>query len=181
MKTWACITIPPQSQYFVEPPFAAITAASLLGYVSISLAHLATGMLAHSSRTKLLQLLQDGWFRWCTAIFKSYHRFSIGLRSGLWLGHSKTFKCFPLNHSSVALAVCLRSLSCWKLNLCPSLKSLEDWNRFPSRISPYLAPSTSFPVPADEKHPYSMMLPPPCFTVGMVFLGWWEVLGLRQI
>uniref|UniRef100_A0AAZ3QCF0 Transposase Tc1-like domain-containing protein n=1 Tax=Oncorhynchus tshawytscha TaxID=74940 RepID=A0AAZ3QCF0_ONCTS len=24
----------------------------------------------------------DG-FRWCTAIFKSYHRFSIGLRSGL--------------------------------------------------------------------------------------------------
>ena len=36
---------PPQSQYFVEPPFAAITAASLLGYVSISLAHLAQGFL----------------------------------------------------------------------------------------------------------------------------------------
>jgi hypothetical protein len=41
----------------------------------------------------------------------------------------------------------------------------------------YLAPSiipsilTSFPVPADEKHPHSMMLPPPCFTVGMMFLG----------
>ena len=35
----------PQSQYFVETPFAAITAASLLGYVSISLAHLATGIL----------------------------------------------------------------------------------------------------------------------------------------
>ena len=29
----------PQSQYFVETPFPAITAANLLGYVSISLAH----------------------------------------------------------------------------------------------------------------------------------------------
>ena len=27
---------------------------------------------------------------------------------------------------------------------------------------------TSLPVPAAEKHPHSMMLPPPCFTVGMV-------------
>jgi hypothetical protein len=27
---------PTQSQYFAEPPFAAITAASILGYVSIS-------------------------------------------------------------------------------------------------------------------------------------------------
>ena len=39
---------PPQSQYIVKTPFAAIIAASLLGYVSISLAHLATGISAHS-------------------------------------------------------------------------------------------------------------------------------------
>ena len=26
---------------------------------------------------------------------------------------------------------------------------------------------TSLPVPAAEKHPYNMMLPPPCFTVGV--------------
>ena len=38
---------------------------------------------------------------------------------------------------------------------------------------------TSFPVPADKKHPHSIMLPPPCFT-GMVVSGWWEDLGLRQ-
>ena len=36
---------PPQSQHFVEPTFAAITAASLLAYVYISLAHLAAGIL----------------------------------------------------------------------------------------------------------------------------------------
>ena len=126
---------PSQSQYFVEPHSAAITAASLLGYVSISLAHLAIGIFAHSSRQNCSSSFKLDGFCWCTAIFKLYHRFSIGLRSGLWLGHSKTFKCFPLNQLSVALAVCLGSLSCWKVNLRPSLKSLEDWNRFPSRIS----------------------------------------------
>ena len=141
MKTWVYIIIHPPSQYFVEPPIAAITAAILLGYVSISLAHLATGIFAHSSRQNCSSSFKLYGFRWCTAIFKSYHRFSIGLRSELWLGHSKTFKCFPLNHLSVCLAVCLGSLSCWKGNLRPSLKSLEDWNRFPSRISLYLAPS----------------------------------------
>ena len=94
------------SQYFVETPFAAITAACLLGYVSISLAHLATGSSCHYSRQNCSSSVKLNGCRWCTAIFKSHHRFSIGLRSGLWLGHSKTFKCYPLNHSSVALAVC---------------------------------------------------------------------------
>ena len=37
---------PPQSQYFVEPPLAANTTASLLGYIFISLAHLATGIFS---------------------------------------------------------------------------------------------------------------------------------------
>ena len=130
-----------KSQYFVEPPFAALTAPSLLGYVSISLAHLATGIFAHFSRHTCSSSFKSDGFCWCRAIFKSYHQFSIGLRTGLWLGHSKTFKCFPLNHSSVALAVCLGSMSCWKVNLRHNLKSLEDWNRFPSGISLYLAPS----------------------------------------
>ncbi|KAL4008967.1 hypothetical protein ACER0C_002819 [Sarotherodon galilaeus] len=66
------------------------------------------------------------------------------------------------------------SLSCWKVNLRPSLKSFADSKRFSSKIALYLAPSifpstlTSFPVPAEEKHPQSMMLPPPYLTVGMV-------------
>uniref|UniRef100_A0A8K9WQG8 Replication protein A subunit n=1 Tax=Oncorhynchus mykiss TaxID=8022 RepID=A0A8K9WQG8_ONCMY len=48
------------------------------------------------------------------------------------------------------------------------------WSRFSSRISLYFALFifalilTSLPVPAAEKHPQRMMLPPPCFTVGMV-------------
>ncbi len=80
------------------------------------------------------------------------------------------------------LAVCLGSLSCWKVNLRPSLRSWALWRRFSSRISLYLAafifPSiaTSRPVPAAEKHPHSMMLPPPCFT-GTVLDRWWAVPG----
>ena len=73
----------PKSQYFVEPPLAAITAASLLGYVSIGLAHLATGSFAHYSRQNCSSSFKLDGFSWCTAIFKSYDKFSIGLRSGL--------------------------------------------------------------------------------------------------
>uniref|UniRef100_A0A8C7GJA0 alpha-1,2-Mannosidase n=1 Tax=Oncorhynchus kisutch TaxID=8019 RepID=A0A8C7GJA0_ONCKI len=37
-------------------------------------------------------------------------------------------------------------------------------------FAPFISPSTliSLPVPASEKHPHSVMLPPPSFTVGMV-------------
>jgi hypothetical protein len=37
-------------------------------------------------------------------------------------------------------------------------------------LSSFIFPSilTSLPVPATEKYPHSMMLPPPCFTVEMV-------------
>ena len=39
----------------------------------------------------------------------------------------------------------------------------------------FLTILTSLPLPAAEKHPYSMMLPPPCFTIWMVpgFLQKW--------
>ncbi|MED6233975.1 hypothetical protein ATANTOWER_020005 [Ataeniobius toweri] len=36
---------------------------------------------------------------------------------------------------------CLGLLSCWKVNLHPSLQSSAASNRFSSRIGPYLAPS----------------------------------------
>lgn len=31
---------------------------------------------------------------------------------------------------------------------------------------------SSLPAPPEEKHPHGMMLPPPCFTVGMLCWGW---------
>ncbi len=115
--------------------------------------------------------------------YRTLQRCSIGFKSGIWLGHSRTVTELLWSHSFVILAVCLGSLSCWKVNLRPSLRSWALWRRFSSRISLYLAafifPSiaTSRPVPAAEKHPHSMMLPPPCFTVGTVLDRWWAVPG----
>ncbi len=44
--------------------------------------------------------------------------------SGDWLGHSRTLMCFFLSHSSVALAVCFGSLSCWNTNPRPIFNAL---------------------------------------------------------
>lgn len=78
---------------------------------------------------------------------------------------------FPLKPTRVfALAVCLGSLPCWKVNLRPQI-----FGRL-KPVSLYLAPSiipsilTGLQVPTDWKHPHSMM--PPCFTV---LSRWWEV------
>ena len=93
---------------------------------------------------------------------------------GLSRDHSRTFRDLAGSYSYVVLAVCLGLLSCWRVNLHPSLRSGALWSRFYSRISLYFAPFifpsvlTSLPVPTAEKHPHSMMLPPPCFTVRMV-------------
>ena len=114
-----------------------------------------------------------------------------GLSRDVWLGsspgsgwdtqgHSQT--C-PESHSCVVLAMCLGFLSWWKMNLHPSLRSWALWSRFSSKISLHFAPLifasilTSLPVPVAEKHPHSMMLPPPCFTVWMVpgFLQTWHL------
>ncbi len=101
----------------------------------------------------------------------------MGLRSGDWLGHSRTLKCFLRSHSFVARAVCLGSLSCWKTQPHFIFNALADGRRFSLKISRYTAPfilsftQISRPGPFAEKQPQSMMFPPPCFTVGMVFFG----------
>ncbi len=156
---------------------------SLFGKDATSFSHLDLGILCHSSLQILSSSVRLDGKRWWTAIFRSLQRCSIGFKSGLWLGHSRTVTELLWSHSFVILAVCLGSLSCWKVNLWPSMRSWALWRRFSSRISLYLAafifPSiaTSRPVPAAEKHPHSMMLPPPCFTVGTVLDRWWAVPG----
>ena len=48
---------------------------------------------------KLVQFLPAGWPYWCTEIFK-YLRFSIRLKSVLWLGYSNIFKYPPPSQSN---------------------------------------------------------------------------------
>ncbi len=68
--------------------------------------------------------------QWCFGTFNSLQRFSMGLRSGDWLGHSRTLKCFLRSHSFVARAVCLGSLSCWKTQPRFIFNALADGRRF---------------------------------------------------
>ncbi len=73
-----------------------------------------------------------------------------------------TLMCF-LSHTFVALAVCFGSLSCWNTHPRPifnALASFMPWSIVPLR-------RCSCPVPIAEKHPQSIMFPPPCLTVGM--------------
>ncbi len=115
--------------------------------------------------------------RWATRTFNSLQRFSMGLRSGDWLGHTRTLKYFLRSPSFVARVVCLGSLSCWKTQPRFIFNALADGRRFSLKISRYMAPfilsftQISRPGPFAEKQPQSMMFPPPCFTVGMLFFG----------
>ena len=99
--------------------------------------------------------------------------------SGLWLGHSRIFRDMSWSHSCVVLAGWLGPLSCRKVNLRPSLRSWAGFHQGSLYFAPFIFPSilTSLPVPAAEKYPHSMILPPPCFTLGMVpgFLQTWRL------
>ncbi|CDQ82202.1 unnamed protein product, partial [Oncorhynchus mykiss] len=137
-------------------------------------AHTAAGILAHSSIQTFSSYFRFRGCRWAIQTFSSLQRFSIGFRSGDWLGHSRTLRCFLRSHSLVALAVCFGSLSCWKTQPRPIFNALTEGRRLLAKISRYIHPplnTCSRPVPFAEKHPQRMMFPPPCFTVGMMFLG----------
>ena len=60
-------------------------------------------------------------------------------KSGLWLGHSRTVRDLSRGHSHIVLAVCFGSLSCWKVNRRPNLRSRTLRSRFSSRTSLYSA------------------------------------------
>lgn len=52
----------------------------------------------------------------------SHLSFSIGFKSGLRLGHTRTITELSHSHSFVILTAYLGSLSCWKMNLHPHLR-----------------------------------------------------------
>ncbi len=91
-------------------------------------AHFSGGILSHSSLQILSMSLKFRGWRLATRTFSSLHRFSMGFRSGDWLGHSWTLMCFFLSHSFVALAVCFESLSCWKTHPWPIFNALAGFN-----------------------------------------------------
>ncbi len=70
----------------------------------------------------------------------------------------------------------LLSCPCCVFGVIVMLKDPATTHLF-AKISRYMAPSIlpsircCRPIPFAEKHPQSMVFPPPCFTVGVMFLG----------
>ncbi len=80
------------------------------------------------------------------------------------------------SHSFVILAVCLGSLSCWKVNLRPSLRSWALWRRFSSRISLYLA-VLIFPLDCNQSSCPCSWKTPPQHDVATTMLHCWDCIG----
>ncbi len=82
----------------------------------------------------LLQILSKSLrfrgLRLATRTFSSLHRFSMGLRSGDWLGHSRTLMCFFLSHSFVTLACVFGSFLFWNIHQWPIFKG-PGWLQMP--------------------------------------------------
>ena len=123
------------------------------------------GILVHSSLQILSKSLR--FQGCCLATFSFLHRFSMGFRSGDWLGHSRTLICFFLSLSFVALAVCFGSLSCWKSHLRPKEVVTQNF-RVHGPIHPPLDTVKSS-CPLSWETPPKDKVAPPCFTVGMVY------------
>ena len=132
-----------------------------------SLAHLYFGSFSHSSGQNRSTSTSDD-----AKPFSGLSRDALlgsGLDSG-WAtpGLSQSFpEATPLFSWRYASG----ELSCWNVNLRPSLISGALWKMFPLRIAS-IFPSilTSLPVPVTEKHSHSMRLPPSCLTVCMVLM-----------
>ncbi len=93
----------------------------------MSLSHSCGGILAHSSLQNCFNSATLEGFRAWMDCLRSCHSISIGFKSGLWLGHSKTLILFFLSHSEVDLLVCLGSLSCCITQVRLSLRSQTDF------------------------------------------------------
>ncbi len=88
--------------------------------------HRCGGILAHSSLQNCFNSATlEGFQAWKDSL-RSCHSISIGFKSRLWLGHSKTLILFFLSHSEVDLLVCLGSLSCCITQVRLSLRSQTD-------------------------------------------------------
>ena len=70
-----------------------------------------------------LKLCQVGWGKSLHSYFQVSPEMFDQFKSGQWLDHLRTFSDLSRSHSCIFLAVRLGSLSCWKVNILPSMRS----------------------------------------------------------
>ena len=143
---------------FTTHCMAAITASLLFGYDATSLAHLYLGSFSHSSLHILSSSMRLDGERRCTAIFRSFQRYSIRFKSIQRIVSKPLLHCLGC---VLRVIVLLEGEPSPQFEVLSTLEQVLIKGLFPSIVP-------SLPVPAAEKHPHSMMLPPPCFTVGTV-------------
>jgi hypothetical protein len=116
----------------------------------------------------------------------SFHRCSMGFRSGLRAGQSISGTLLSTNHSLTDLALWQGALSC-----CYRQSSSPNWSSTigsMQRVRMYLYPSVfrfpcsimQWPSPFHEKHPHTVMPPPPNFTVATTHAGRYRSQGIRH-
>ncbi len=111
----------------------------------------------HTSQERFLsKSLRFRGLRLATRTFSSLHRFSMGLRSGDWLGHSRTLMCFFLSHSLLpwpcVLGHCHAGIPIHDPFSMPWLASMPwPWRYMAPSIIPLMR--CRCPVPLAEKHP----------------------------
>ncbi len=129
-----------------------MTAPSLLGMEWTSWRHFARSIFFHSSRmTSFRDWMLDG--EWCsTCLFRIPHRCSIGFRSGI------TYTLFFFRNPTVALDVCLGSLSCWKSARRPRARS--DGSIFSFSIEQYICEFMMPSMKCSSPTPAALMQPP---------------------
>ncbi len=86
------------------------------------------------------------------------HRCSIGFRSGDILGHWITFTLFFFRNPTVALDVCLRSLSCWKS--ARRARARSDGSIFSFSIEQYICEFMMPSMKCSSPTPAALMQPP---------------------
>ena len=113
------------------------------------------------------------------------HRFSIGFRSGDCAVQFMTSILWSTNHFLTAFAERFRSLSCINCHFNDishsAWGSMTVWIMFKYLCCLMISFIQKIgPTPYLEKHPQTMMLPPPCFTVFTVYCGRKEVFNVRR-
>ena len=103
------------SKYLVCEPLLEMTASSFRGIESTKWAHVPDEMDVHSSWMPFFSFAILGGLFSSTFIFKSFHKCSIGFKSGDILGHGSTFTFSSDKNLLAILDVCFGSLSSWNL------------------------------------------------------------------
>ncbi len=156
------------SQYFVIYPLLAMTEVKRFLEVFTRFSHTVAGILAHSS----MQISSRAVMFW-----------DFQLPPKIFYGVEIWRLARPLQDLEMLLTKPLLRCPGGVFGIIVMLKdpaifnALADGRRFSLKISWYMAPflisftQISRSGPLAEKQPQSMMFPPPCFTVGMVFFG----------